>query len=58
MNKMKLDSDQKQTILDFIGENWEQFVGTVAGREGISEEEAEPKAEAIIEALEEEVMYD
>ncbi|MGL4755206.1 MAG: hypothetical protein ACRCXB_22840 [Aeromonadaceae bacterium] len=54
---MRLDSDQKQTILDFVNEHWENFVATVAGREGISEEEAEPKAEAIVEALEEESLY-
>ncbi|ANZ52186.1 hypothetical protein Ahp2_04 [Aeromonas phage Ahp2] len=55
---MKLDSDQNQTLLTFISENWEQFVGHVAGHNGVTEEEAEELADAISEALEEAVMYD
>lgn len=54
---MKLDSEQKQLISNFIGENWEQFVSHVAGHNGITEEEAEELAEGISEALENEAMY-
>ncbi|AWH15068.1 hypothetical protein [Aeromonas phage 85AhydR10PP] len=53
---MKLDSDQKQSILDFISENWNQFVEHVAGRECATTELAEGLAEEIVECLEEEVM--
>lgn len=48
-----LDHQQCSILLGFAEENWEQFVANVAGHNGITEEEAEAEAEAIIEALEE-----
>ncbi|MGL5093675.1 MAG: hypothetical protein ACRC8B_22705 [Aeromonas sobria] len=54
---MKLDSTQKQALLDFISENWNQFVEHMASREPGTDEEVEEKADAIHEGLTEEVMY-
>ncbi|APU00393.1 hypothetical protein [Aeromonas phage 3] len=54
---MKMTSDHKLCIKNFIDENWEQFVAHVAGEAGVTEEEAEGLAEELTEALEEEVMY-
>lgn len=53
---MKLDSAQKQVLLDFISENWNQFVEHIAERESGTDEEVEAMADAIHEGLSEEVM--
>ncbi|APU01145.1 hypothetical protein [Aeromonas phage 32] len=54
---MKLDGTQKQHLLNFIEENWEQFVQHMAGSLGITEEEADPISEELAETLTEEVQY-
>lgn len=54
---MKLDSQQKQSLLDFISENWEQFIAHVEGREMVERDRAEEMAEEISDALTQEVMY-
>lgn len=54
---MKLTAEHKQSLLDFIGENWEQFVTHVENREMVTRELAEELADEIHDILTEEVQY-